>query len=245
VRGADVPPIGTVAMRAKALAAAIDGVLAETGAKKVNIVAHSMGGLDAREVITTLGYGDRVASLTTISTPHQGSRIADVSLGFVSGQNDDARAVLAKIFGQQPADVDLQGALADLSEKNAPKFEASHPDDTRVYYQSWAGVSSALAIPNGADKKACDGKLLWNDGRADLVNPILAPAMPFVSHGTLSNDGFVLVSSAKHGNFRGCVPADHADEIGVFAQDTMDRHTGFDFVRFHRNIAFDLAARGF
>jgi hypothetical protein len=31
----------------------------------------------------------------------------------------------------------------------------------------------------------------------------------------------------------------------VFTPRSLDPHTGFDFVRFHRNIAFDLAARGF
>jgi triacylglycerol lipase len=246
VRRASVPPFGSVAIRSKALAAEIDRVLAETGAKKVNVIAHSMGGLDARGVISTLGYGDRVASLTTISTPHRGSRIADVSLHFVSGQSDEARAAFAKIFGQAPSDVDLEGAFADLSERNAAAFEAAHPDDARVYYQSWAGVSSAFAIPNDADRDACEGKLLQHEGRADLVNPIFVGAMPFVAHGDQSNDGFVLVSSAKHGNFRGCIPGDHADEIGVFHDGApLDRHTGFDFVRFHRNIAFDLAARGF
>jgi len=49
----------------------------------------------------------------------------------------------------------------------------------------------------------------------------------------------------KVGNFRGCVPADHADEIGVMSTRSLDPHTGFDFVRFHRDIAFDLAHRGF
>src|SRR5205814_1162022 len=135
VRRAVVPPFGTVAIRAKALAAAIVGVLAETHAAKVNIVAHSMGGLDAREVISVLGYGDRVASLTTISTPHRGSHIADVILRSAPGQSDDARAAFAKIFGQKPEDVDLEGAFTDLSEKHAAAFQATHPDDARVYYQ--------------------------------------------------------------------------------------------------------------
>ncbi len=43
----------------------------------VNIVAHSMGGLDARFMISHLGMADRVRSLTTIATPHRGSYMAD------------------------------------------------------------------------------------------------------------------------------------------------------------------------
>jgi triacylglycerol lipase len=246
---AELPPFGSVAMRGKVLATEVDRVLQETGASKVNIVAHSMGGLDARELVSVLGYGDRVASLTTVSTPHRGSRIADMSLGLVEGADDKALAAIAQAIGKSYSDVaddtDLKQALRDLSEANADAFNAAHPDDARVYYQSWAGVSSFLAIPNPADADACDGKLLMHPGRADFVNPILAPAMPFVSDGGQSNDGFVRVSSAKWGNFRGCVPADHADEIGTLSTQSLDPHTGFDFVRFHRDIAFDLASRGY
>jgi triacylglycerol lipase len=246
---AEVPPFGSVAERAKVLATEVDKVLAETGAPKVNLVAHSMGGLDARELISVLGYGDRIASLTTVATPHRGSQIADLSLGLLQGANDEALDAIAKAIGKTYSevadDVALKQALRDLSEANADAFNAAHPDDARVYYQSWAGVSSILAIPNPADADACEGKLLSHPGRADLVNPILAPAMPFVSDGGQSNDGFVRVSSAKWGNFRGCVPADHADEIGVMATKSLDPHTGFDFVRFHRDIAFDLANQGF
>jgi triacylglycerol lipase len=208
-----------------------------------------MGGLDARELVSVLGYGDRVASLTTVSTPHRGSRVADMSLGLIEGADDKALEAIAKAIGTSYSsvadDADLKQALRDLSEANADAFNAAHPDDARVYYQSWAGVSSFLAIPNPADADACEGKLLMHPGRADNVNPVLAPAMPFVSDGGQSNDGFVRVSSAKWGHFRGCVPADHADEIGTLSTHSLDPHTGFDFVRFHRNIAFDLASRGF
>lgn len=243
---ASVPPLGSVSIRAKALAHEVDATLKSTGATKVNIIAHSMGGLDARELVSVLGYGDRVASVTTISTPHRGARVADVALGLVSGAREEALDAFGKLVDEDPNSVDVKGALHDLSEANADAFAASHPDDARVYYQSWAGVSSLFAIPNPADARACEGKLLAHAGRADLMSPILAPAAPIIAHGKADpNDGFVLVSSAKHGNFRGCVPADHADEIGVFARASYDRHTGFDFVRFHRNVAFDLASRGF
>jgi len=43
----------------------------------VHIIAHSMGGLDARHMIVDLGMADKVASLTTIGTPHRGTVLAD------------------------------------------------------------------------------------------------------------------------------------------------------------------------
>ncbi len=38
--------------------------------KKVNIIAHSKGGLDSRYAISHLGMDKYVATLTTINTPH-------------------------------------------------------------------------------------------------------------------------------------------------------------------------------
>lgn len=70
--------------RAEALRRNIRQVLLDTGAEKVNVIAHSMGGLDTRKMM----YNDRnqgkihqhIASLTTMSTPHWGSPFADWGL---------------------------------------------------------------------------------------------------------------------------------------------------------------------
>jgi triacylglycerol lipase len=43
----------------------------------VHLIAHSLGGLDARYLISKLGMAERVLSLTTISTPHRGTPFAD------------------------------------------------------------------------------------------------------------------------------------------------------------------------
>ena len=66
---ATVPPYDSPAVRAQYLARYVDQALATGRTGKVNIIAHSMGGLDSRELISVLRYGDRVASLTTISSP--------------------------------------------------------------------------------------------------------------------------------------------------------------------------------
>ena len=57
-------------------------VLTKTGSEKVNIIAHSRGGLEARYVISVLGVGNAVASLTTMSTPHSGSKTMNIALKF-------------------------------------------------------------------------------------------------------------------------------------------------------------------
>ncbi len=68
---------GPVDLRAEQLRSTVNEVLASTGAEKVNIIAHSMGGLDARHMIVDKGMADKVATLVTIGTPHLGTILAD------------------------------------------------------------------------------------------------------------------------------------------------------------------------
>lgn len=58
----------------------IHEIIRETGCKKVNIIAHSKGGLDCRYAISELGMAPYVASLTTVNTPHRGCVFADYLL---------------------------------------------------------------------------------------------------------------------------------------------------------------------
>lgn len=73
---------GSLIKRAQQLKAEVEKVLEETGAEKVHIIAHSMGGLDARMMIVDFGMSEKVDSLTTIGAPHHGTILADRVLGF-------------------------------------------------------------------------------------------------------------------------------------------------------------------
>ena len=68
---------GRVDLRAEQLRARVNEALASTGAEKINIIAHSMGGLDARHMIVDKGMADKVKTLVTIGTPHLGTILAD------------------------------------------------------------------------------------------------------------------------------------------------------------------------
>jgi hypothetical protein len=76
---------------------------------------------------------------------------------------------------------------------------------------------------------------------------LVAPFTATVAHGTAldPNDGLVTVESAKWGTFLGCIPADHADEVGQVSHKKGDLVTGFDHKRFYRNLVFDLSRKGF
>lgn len=67
---------GTIENNAAQLKEQIKDVLAKENAEKVNLIAHSKGGLDCKYLIRELGMEDKVASLTTLCTPHKGSPVA-------------------------------------------------------------------------------------------------------------------------------------------------------------------------
>ncbi|MDB4942912.1 MAG: Lipase precursor [Labilithrix sp.] len=254
VHEAQVSPYRSVPERAVQLAAHIDAAREECRAHpgcdpaQVHVIAHSMGGLDARYVIGKLGYGDRVASLTTVSTPHHGSHIADVLLGVVSDDMNKAVSAIASAWATTytskdlAGNSDLKGALRSISEDyTARTFNPEVKDDPRVTYLSWAGVSNVAGVPNTKDQIACEGTLSSRLGIRDAMDLSLVPAAAFVAHGTalLPNDGMVTVESAKWGIFKGCIPADHLDEVGQ-PKDRAHVLTGFDHLVFYRKIASSL-----
>jgi triacylglycerol lipase len=69
-----LPPYASVPARAKQLVAAIEALPHE----RIDLIAHSLGGLDARYALSHLGLDKRVRSLVTIGTPHHGSPLADL-----------------------------------------------------------------------------------------------------------------------------------------------------------------------
>src|SRR6187399_128561 len=74
-----VHPTGSIKLRARQMKRTILDEMKkqELQDQRVVIVAHSMGGLDARYMIAKLGMHEKVEALVTISTPHRGSPYAD------------------------------------------------------------------------------------------------------------------------------------------------------------------------
>ena len=73
---AKIDGFGSILNNAMQLKEEIIKILEAEGVDKVNIIAHSKGGLDSKYMIKNLGMEDHVASLTTLCTPHKGSPIA-------------------------------------------------------------------------------------------------------------------------------------------------------------------------
>jgi triacylglycerol esterase/lipase EstA (alpha/beta hydrolase family) len=66
---------GEIRQSAKDVGAYIDQVLSATGAEKVDIVAHSQGGLLARYLINQMDFDSKVHHLVTLSAPHHGTTV--------------------------------------------------------------------------------------------------------------------------------------------------------------------------
>jgi triacylglycerol lipase len=118
-----------VETRAADLRREITTLLQVRGKRKVHIIAHSMGGLDARHMLVKLDMADKVASLTTVGTPHLGTSFADWGL---EHQGHEVIRLLRDV-------IDL-GGFSDLATDACRRFneeaEASEAAN-EVFYQTY------------------------------------------------------------------------------------------------------------
>jgi triacylglycerol lipase len=165
---------GSVAERAQDLQNYLmDPSRVEVFGKKVHLLAHSMGGLDARFMISKLGMANRVLSLTTIATPHHGSPIANV---VVKGTEPG----LTKSLGAIGIDVK---ATLDLTTEACEQRNREVLDEAGVAYFSIAGQF----VP---PKKF----LIFGKSKG-----VLGPTYDLIAKTENNNDGVVSVWSATMG----------------------------------------------
>lgn len=135
----------SVANSGQELADRIQEIVRQTGCEKVNIIAHSKGGLDCRYAISMLNAAPYVASLTTINTPHRGCEFADYLLSKIPSKQQEFVAktynsTLKKFGDTNP---DFLAAVYDLTASACQRFNGQVMDVPGVYYQS---VGSKLNV---------------------------------------------------------------------------------------------------
>ena len=126
---------------AKALKARIGMILEETGTEKVNLIAHSKGGLEARMVASSLGFGEHIASITTIGTPHRGSKTIDRIIKMPSSIFNVASFAVNNwigLFGDTKPD--FYTVCKSFTTEYAARFNEMNPDVPGILYQSYAGI---------------------------------------------------------------------------------------------------------
>ena len=202
-----VSAFDSTAVRAEQWREHLDALYRETGARRVNLIAHSQGGLDARYYAALLDLNGRVASITTIATPHMGTAVAGlltgvVELGPTDGQIVDALVSgAAELFGTTGDSFSEQ--LAQMTPENMAIFNSDIPDVPGVQYFSWAGKSCRYL------QWSCQSEM---DG--ETVSSYFLLSHAYLESQEGDNDGLVSVSSAEWGTFLGVLPADHIDEVG-------------------------------
>lgn len=199
---------------------------------KLNLIAHSMGGLDCRFLISRIPNKNyKVLSLTTVSTPHHGSEIADYMVELIQD--------LKKFTPPESKHLMLPPSIKELTTKYMAFFNATTPNDPTVSYFSYGSCFR----PTWLNAFYITWKIIHN----------LSGGKP--------NDGMVTVQSSKWGHFRGCLlDTDHLDIINWKNKIQKDisksiLHSNkaigqavqpdIDILNFYLYIADDLARRGF
>ncbi|MDE5742159.1 MAG: hypothetical protein K2H90_06890 [Oscillospiraceae bacterium] len=219
---------GSVESNAEQLRRSLEETLSRTGAEKVNIIAHSKGGLEARYLISTMGLGDRIATLTTLSTPHNGSLTVDKLLKIpapVVKFGCKAADIWFKIIGDK--NPDTYSAINLFKTSSAEKFNKENPDDPQVYYQSYGFVMNGFF--------------------SDITMCIPWLAVYSVEG---ENDGLLAPRAVRWTNFKGVYRGggrrgiSHCDEVDL-RRSPVDISGGGDITDFYLEIISELKNKGF
>jgi triacylglycerol lipase len=175
---AQVSPTGGVAGRAAQLKTFLDQ---ESPVEPVHLLAHSMGGLDSRYMISRLDMAPRVLTLTSIGTPHRGSPFADwgvnrlarllrpmlVAIGIPHEAFYDLTTAKCRAFNEQTPDAPgvRYFSVAGLHEGgwHSPEWQLSHSIVTRAEGSNDGLVSVASATYG----ENCE---IWQGDHVSLIN---------------------------------------------------------------------------
>jgi triacylglycerol lipase len=119
------PSAASIAECANFLDRRIRQITEETGCQKVNVIAHSKGGLDIRYAMAFCGTADYIASVTTVNTPHRGSRFADYMLTHLSpkSQHKICKAYDTALNKLGEPEADLMRAVRDLTTEHCIELD--------------------------------------------------------------------------------------------------------------------------
>ena len=220
----NVAPYDTVQVRAQMWEERLHRILEQTQSDRLSLIAHSMGGLDARYLITKMGWHESVNVLITVSTPHRGSAIADFVL-------DQPEAVRTRIV--EMADWIGTHVLEDGSANAHQTLTELTPSYMRETFNP--------SVPNHPDVTYWSYGCSAGAGTDIPIDPVFRFFNRYLYEREGVNDGFVSVRSARWGTYLATVEADHARQVGLSSTLAAD----FDANAFYASIAERLAEHGF
>lgn len=136
-----VHPTGSIERRAGQMKRTILAQLSRLRKRheRVIIIAHSLGGLDARYMISRLDMDKHVSSLITVSTPHRGSPYANWCVKHLGERLGGLK--LIRFLG-----LDMH-AIADLTTERCARFNDEIIDSPRVRYFSISAARPMRLVP--------------------------------------------------------------------------------------------------
>lgn len=218
---ANLPVWASVERRARALKLQLQRefpeLLHEEEGFRLNLVGHSLGGLDSRYLVSNLGFGPSVASITSIGTPNRGTSIADLALGIIPKKAFDVSEQVLSLFNYASHD-----GLRFASRAYAKDYH--HSMFKNVEGIAYFSATTVIRRP------------VWM-----YSLPVFWYTEKILRGFEGENDGFVSEESAKWGEHILTEYADHYAQIGHPLGNTH----GFDHVDFMRKILHHLERHGF
>lgn len=212
------------------LAERIRGIVAETGCEKVNVIAHSKGGMDIRTALAYEGIAPLVASVTTVNTPHRGCEFAEFLLDrapeSLRNRVADTYNKAARLLGDH--EPDFLAALRDLTASSCAAFNEATKGE--------AGHTEGILC------QSIGSKMDHARGGQFPLNFSYVIARLFDG----PNDGLVSETSAEWGESYTFLTA--AGKRGISHGDVIDLNRenieGFDVREFYVDLVSDLKNRG-
>jgi triacylglycerol lipase len=245
-----VDPFNDSTVRGAQLLSAIEDVLARTGHQKVVLIGHSQGGLDAR--VVAHDRPELVAAVITVATPHEGTPVADVVLQLIDDPafedvlNEIVNVIGAPLYDALGEETAVTKPLHLFSAPGIAAFNAAYPDAPDVFYASIAGRTD---MSLGGQDCAPDVDLPFIDDlsmQKDPVDALLWVSEAIVDEGgEFPNDGLVRAADARRGEFWGCVPADHIDEVGHLFGGSPGVGNPFEHKSFYRALVAHVRTLGY
>lgn len=219
----NIVPYADIETRAESWVQVIEKLMEKIQADKINVIAHSMGGLDMRYALANYDIKENVASFTTVCTPHRGTSLAEASLK----TPDVVRERLGDFLDWMGDHMyphtksDVLTSAAQLTRRHVLEvFNPKVPDVAGIPYYSY---SSAVGKATSHPIK------MFTRYQNNLIYDKEGP-----------NDGMVSVESAKWGEHMGTGNLSHMEQINLGLKD--ERQDLFE--AFWMDITKMLAQKG-
>jgi triacylglycerol lipase len=223
---ASVSQSNSTEFRGEQLLRELQGLKARYGYTKFNLIGHSHGGSTARYVAAVAPQ--LVASVTTVGTPHQGSKVADAvqgitmatgTAGFAASLLNGLSSLVATLSGSAGNPQNALASLQSLSTRGAQDFNRRFPQGAPT-----TACGSGPASVNDVRYYSMGGTWVFTN-ILDASDAFLGAGAVFF--GLEANDGLVGRCSNHWGAvLRDDYPWNHVDEMNhvfglrsVFAPD--------------------------